>query len=286
MAARDLGRAQEFAKTHGFTTAYGSYEELVRDPKVDLVYVATVHSKHFEHVKLALNAGKAVLCEKAFMVSAKEAREVIALAAQKHVLLAEAIWTRYLPMRFKLDEILAGGVISTPLSLYASLAVPIAQKERIVRPELGGGALLDLGVYPINFALMCFGSDTAKVSSATSVKGPTGVDMADTAVLTWADGRIATVHCNARIRSDRGGWVYGDKGYVQVLNINNCEGIRVFDLNDKLVASYDTPPQITGFEYQVRSCKKALESGKTECPEMPHSEIQRVMDIIEQIRAL
>jgi predicted dehydrogenase len=285
VAARDLGRAQNFAKTHGFTTAYGSYEELVHDPKVDLVYVATVHSLHFAHVKLCLNAGKAVLCEKAFMVNAKEAREVLALAEQKKVLLAEAIWTRYLPMRRKIDEILAGGAIGTPSSLYASLSYPMAQKERILRPELGGGALLDIGVYPINFALMCFGSDTAKVASATTVKGSTGVDMADTAVLTWDDGRMATVHCDARARSDRGGWVYGDKGYVQVLNINNCEGIRVFDLDDKLVASYETPPQITGFEYQVRACKKAFESGKTECTEMPHSEILCVMDIMDRIRA-
>jgi predicted dehydrogenase len=283
VASRDLNRAKAFAEKYKTGKAYGSYLEMAGDPGVDLIYVATPHSHHYEHMKLCLEQGKHVLCEKAFTVNAAQAKELIALGKKKRLLVAEAIWTRYLPMRAVMDKILAEGIIGRAASLTANLCQAVAHIERLVKPELAGGALLDMGVYTINFALMCFGSDIADISSVW-VKYKTGVDAANSITFTYKDGRIAILESGFTCRSDRRGVVAGDKGYIEFLNINNCEGIRVYNTEDKLLASYKTPKQITGFEYQVEACKRAIGEGRIECPEMPHAEIIRVMEIMDKIR--
>jgi predicted dehydrogenase len=283
VASRDLDRAKAFAGKFKIERFYGSYLEMARDPGVDLIYVATPHSHHYEHMKLCLEQGKHILCEKAFTVNAAQAKEVIALGKKKRLLVTEAIWTRYLPMRTVMDKILAEGIIGNAVSLTANLCQAVAHIERLVKPKLAGGALLDMGVYTINFALMCFGSAIADIN-AVRVKYKTGVDAMNSITFTYKDGRIAILESGFTCRSDRRGVVAGDKGYIEFLNINNCEGIRVYDTQDKLLASYKTPKQITGFEYQVEACKKAIEAGSIECPEMPHAEIIRVMEIMDKIR--
>jgi predicted dehydrogenase len=285
VASRDYKKAKEFADKYGIPKAYGSYEEMLQDPEIDLVYVATPHSHHYEHMKLCLEHGKHVLCEKAFTVNAAQAKEIIKLGEKKKLLVAEAIWTRYLPMRKVMDKIIAEGAIGTPWTLTANLCQIIAHIERIVKPELAGGALLDMGVYTINFALMTFGSDIERIE-ASRVPYKTGVDASDAITLIYKDGRMANLHTSILARSDRRGMVFGDKGYIEFLNINNCEGIRVFSTDDKLLASYDTPKQLTGFEYQVEACRKAIEAGAVECPEMPHSEILKVMEIMDAVRKI
>ncbi|MDO4475733.1 MAG: Gfo/Idh/MocA family oxidoreductase [Lachnospiraceae bacterium] len=283
IASRNLEKARSFADEYGFEKAYGSYEEMVADPEVELVYIATPHSHHYEHMKLCIEHGKPVLCEKAFTQNAAQAREILALAEEKKVFVTEAIWTRYMPMRWKLDEILASGVIGEPLSISATLSYVISQNERIYRPELAGGILLDCGVYPINFASMVFGDDFSDVK-ATALLNDLGVDMSTNIALTWPDGKTAYLHADARVADDRQGIVRGSKGYVVCKNINNCEGLEVYDTNHQLVASYETPAQITGYEYEVLSCMKALQEGALECPEMPHSETIRIMELMDRIR--
>jgi predicted dehydrogenase len=285
VASRDYAKAKAFATEHGVSRPYGSYAEMLADPAIDLVYIATPHSHHYEHIKLCLEAGKNVLCEKAFTLNVAQAKEVLALGEQKKLLVAEAIWTRYLPMRWVLDGVLASGAIGTPYSLSANLCYPLMLHERNIKPELGGGALLDLGVYTVNFALMTFGSDIASIDAVVQ-KYKTGVDTMSSVTLTYADGKMALLHSSMLVRSDCYGMVYGDKGYIAFSNINNCEGIRVYDIEGKLAESYSPPPQINGFEYQVLACKKALETGISECPEMPHTEIIRVMEILDRIRAI
>ncbi len=161
IASRDIVKARSFAEHWGFKKAYGSYQELVDDPDVDLVYIATPHSHHYPHTKLALEAGKPVLCEKAFMANAREAEEILNLAHRKGIFITEAIWTRYMPLSLKVKELLDAGEIGEPRIVNASLCYYMDHKERILRPDLCGGALLDLGVYSINFARMYFGSDFA-----------------------------------------------------------------------------------------------------------------------------
>lgn len=284
IGSRSLERAEAFAEKWGFEKAYGSYEEMLNDPEVELVYVATPHSHHYQYAKMCLEHGKHVLVEKAFTVNAAQAEELINLSHEKGLLLAEAIWTRYMPSRKMIDDILASGVIGEVTSLSANLGYVLAHVDRMQNPELAGGALLDLGVYPINFALMAFHGEVAKVTS-TAVMSPAGIDWRNNVTLTFDDGKIAVLFADMLSLTDRQGVINGSKGYLEVQNINNCEEIRVFDLERKMVARYEVPEQINGYEYEVMACMKAIEEGKVECEEMPHSETLRVMKLMDGIRA-
>ena len=283
VASRQYGKAAAFAGRFGFAKAFGSYEALVEDPDVDLVYVATPHSLHYDHVRLCLGHGKAVLCEKAFMANAREAEEVTRISEENNVFLAEAIWTRYMPFRKTLRDIVDSGAIGRPMMLSAHLGYPVADKERLVRPELGGGALLDLGVYAINFALMMFGNDIADITSSCT-KSDTGVDLQNSIIFRYADGKIADLQSTALCASDRQGIVCGDRGYIVCDNINNMLKADLYDAGHALVGTYNAPAQITGFEYQVRACIDAIREGRNETPYMPHSETLRVMKIMDSLR--
>ena len=263
VAARSFERAQAFAEKYGFSKAYGSYEEMLADPQVDLVYIATPHSHHYLHAKMCLEAGKNVLCEKAFTVNADQARKLFALAKEKNLLITEAIWTRYMPSRKMIDDIISSGVIGEVTAVIANLNYAISEVERIRKPELAGGALLDVGVYTINFASMVLG-DKLKDVQATAIFRE-GVDMLDTIAMVFEGDRMATLQCGAR-------------------EINNPEKITVFDKEHKEVAVYLPPAQITGYEYEVEACARAIAQGEKECPEMPHDETVRVMEIMDGIR--
>lgn len=283
VASRDLKRAEKFAQQWGFEKAYGSYEEMVQDPQVEFVYVASPHSHHYEHAKLCLTHDKHVLVEKAFTVNARQARELIQLSEEKGLLLAEAIWTRYMPSRRMIDDILACKAIGNVTSLTANLGYILPHVERMQNPELAGGALLDLGVYPINFALMAFHGEIKDVH-ATAIMSPKGIDWVNSITLTFEEEKMAVLHSDMLAQTDRQGVISGDQGYLEVQNINNCEEIRVFGLDRKMTARYQVPEQINGYEYEVISCIRAIEAGKTECEEMPHSEILRVMELLDRIR--
>ncbi|MFI3174110.1 MAG: Gfo/Idh/MocA family oxidoreductase [Bacillota bacterium] len=283
IAARDLSRAEAFAKEHHITKAYGSYEEMLSDPEVKLVYVATPHSHHYEHITLSLEHNKHVLCEKAFTANATQAKKVLTLAKEKNLLLAEAIWTRYTPSCKILQKIIESGVIGEATSLSASLGYAIDHVPRIMDLNLAGGSLLDLTVYPINFAMMLFGNDIKSISSSCVIE-ETGVDTMDSVTFVYNDGKIAQLFTTVHSNIARLGIINGSKGYIMVDNINNPMNAKVFDLSHTEIASHDMPKQITGFEYQVDACVKAINSGKLECEEMPHSEILRVMEICDDLR--
>jgi predicted dehydrogenase len=285
VASRDYGRAKAFADEWGFQKAYGSYEEMLEDPQVELVYVATPHSHHYQYAKMSLEHGKHVLIEKAFTVNEKQARELIALSEEKNLLLAEAIWTRYMPGRRMIDEVVASGVIGEVTSLTANLGYPLRNVDRMQNPNLAGGALLDLSVYPINFALMTFHGQVKDVQ-ASAVMSPRGIDWRNSITLTFEDGKMAVLHSNMLALLDREGVINGEKGYIKVRNINNCEEISVYNEAREVTARYEVPKQITGYEYEVLACMKAIQEGKNECPEMPHSEILRVMKLMDQVREI
>ncbi len=175
------------------------------------------------------------------------------------------------------------GVIGDVTSVTANLGYNLSGIERLEKPELAGGALLDLGVYPINFALMVL-KDKIKSVQATVVMSPAGVDWSNSITLTFENDKIAVLSSDMRAATNRMGVICGSKGYIEVHNINNCEKIDVFDNDHNLVADYPVPEQINGYEYEVASCIKAIHEGKTECPEMPHSETLRVMRLLDEIR--
>lgn len=283
IGSRSKEKSESFAAEFGVEKAYGSYVELAKDDTLDLIYIATPHSRHFEDCMICLENGRNVLCEKAFTANAAQARQVLKYAEENGLFVSEAIWTRFMPMRYSLDSLIAGGVIGSITSLTANLGYSLAHVERLVKPELAGGALLDLGVYTINFALMTFGSNIKDIRSAC-VKNEYGVDSYNSIIMTFEDGKTAVLHSNMLANTDRRGIIYGNKGRIEFDNINNCEGISVI-LNDGSVSRYETPGQITGYEYEVTASLKAISQGKTECAEMPHSETIRVMEIMDGLRS-
>lgn len=284
VGSRSCEKAQALADEFGATKAYGSYEELVQDENIDLIYIATPHSHHYEHMKLCIENGRNILCEKSFTYNKKQAEEIIALAKKKKVYLAEAIWTRYMPSRKMINDLLASGIIGEVKTVTCNLSYPISGNERIIRPELAGGALLDLGVYGINFIIMHMGKDFSGMEASVMMT-ETGVDGQETITVMYHDGRMGVATHSIYGRSDRKGIFYGDKGYIIVENINNPSSIDVYDLDDKLVKHLDVPEQITGYEYEVMESMEMIRQGKLESESMPHSETIYIMGLMDDLRA-
>ena len=282
VAARDIERANAFKDKFSFEKAYGSYEEMLSDPNVELVYIATPHSHHAEHAKLCIEYGKPVLCEKAFTVNREQAEEVFAFAKEKGVFVAEAIWTRYMPSRKVINEIVESGIIGDIKTITANLCYPISSVERIVKPELAGGALLDVGVYCLNFAVMHKGNDIVSIESAVSMEGE--VDGQETINLFYDDGTMAVLTSGIYGRSDRKGIFYGEKGYIIVENINNPGKISVFDTDDKLLKEVVFDEIYNGYEYELLECMKCIKEGKLEPDSMPHDDTLFIMHLMDSIR--
>ncbi len=282
IASRSIGKATEFAGRWNIPKAYGSYEDMVKDNDVDLVYIATPHSHHFPHAMLALNAGKPVLVEKAFTANAAEAEELIETARSKGLFITEAIWTRYMPLSHKVKEIMESGIIGKPRVITATLCYMMEFKERILRPDLCGGALLDLGVYALNFARMYFGTDIVRTVSNCHM-GPTGIDLQECISLSYADGKMANLQAGTLCLNDRQGIINGTEGYIRVDNINCPEVVEVYR-NYELVERYVKPEDmVNGYEYQVIEARRCIEAGLPESPMMPH---QETLDIMKQMDGL
>ena len=284
VGARHQERQQKIADTNRFIKAYGSYEELAADQNIDLVYVAVPHSHHFRAARLAIEAGRNVLCEKSFTVNASQAEELIRMAEEKGVLVTEAIWTRYMPSRQIIQELIQNGAIGDLRSIYCNLCYKIDQVERITDPNLAGGALLDLGVYGVHFTRMILGDAEPEIE--TSAVFDHGVDMAETITMKYPGNILVSMQFDATCASDRIGILMGTRGYMEIQNINNPEEIRVYNENHRLTAVHPVPEQITGYEYEVLSCADAIASHKLECPEIPHSETIAVMKILDRIRKI
>lgn len=283
VASRDLVKSQEFIKKHGFQKAFGSYEEMLADSEVELIYIATPHSHHYRHMKKCLEAGKHVLCEKAFTVNARQAEEIFALAKEKNLLVTEAIWTRYMPSRKMINDLLDEKIIGEVRKLTANLNYHICKVERIIRPELAGGALLDVGVYPLNFACMSFGNQIADIQSVVQMT-ETGVDGENVITLFYEDGKVAVLTSGIHGLSDRQGIFYGSEGYMVVDNINNPIGIKVYNKDRELVKNLPVPEKISGYEYEIMETIDCIKNHRLECPSMPHEDTIKMMRIMDGLR--
>lgn len=284
VASRTLEKAQAFAKEYGIQKAYGSYAEMLADPEVELVYVATPHSHHYRNMKACIEAGKHVLCEKAFTANAKQAEEIFALAKEKDVLVTEAIWTRYMPSRQIINDLLAEGVIGEVKTLTANLDYAVGHLERMRRPELAGGALLDVGVYPLNFALMHFGSRIAGKHSMAHLT-ETGVDGQNVITLSYEDDRLAVLTSGMYGLSDRQGIFYGSEGWMVVDNVNDPLEVKVYGKDRSLIREIAMPEQISGYEYEIRETIECIRKGERECPSMSHADTLEVMRLLDEFRS-
>ena len=292
VASRSLAKAEKFAKDYGFGCAYGSYEELAKDPAVDLIYIATPHSEHYNNILLCLEHGKNLLVEKAFTANALMASEVIALAEEKGVFLSEAMWTRFLPAVQMVKDLILAGKIGKVESVEADFSMPLSHIERLRKPELAGGALLDLGIYSLTFADIFLtddeiaGAENHIVQTKTHcVKFDTGVDATDWIDLVYANGQVAHLKTSMVAPLKNEGVIYGEAGFIRVQNLNDMVEIQLFDKTGTLLESI-APPRIENcYEYEVLACKAALEKGQKECAEMPHTKTMQMMTQMDGLRA-
>ena len=283
VGSRSQEKADEFARKWDVKKAYGSYAELLADPDVDLVYVGTPHSHHYDVTREALLAGKPCLVEKAFMANRREAKEIIDLAHEQKVFLAEAIWTRYQPVVNMVRELISNGRIGTPRLLTATLGYSMGEKPRIMRADLCGGALLDLGVYALNFVRMFFPADIVSIDSQC-VKSTTGMDLTNAITLVLADGMLCNLQSSAACVGDNIGVIAGTEGNLIIDNINNPQTITVNGPDRTYIETIRVPKQITGYEYQFVACRQALIDGLLEPLEMPHKETLYIMELMDGLR--
>ena len=282
IASRSKEKADAFAEKWKMRKAYGSYSELIADPSVDLVYVATPHSHHYDVTREALMAGKPCLVEKAFMANYRQAKEIVTLARERKVFLAEAIWTRYQPVVAMMRELI-GSRIGTPKLLTATLGYSMGDKPRIMRADLCGGALLDLGVYALNFVRMFFDADILLITSQC-VKSQTGMDLTNAMTLTLSNGVLCNLQSSAACVGDNIGVIAGTDGNLIIDNINNPQKITVNGPDRTYIETISVPQQITGYEYQFVACRQALIDGLLEPKEMPLEETLYIMQLMDGLR--
>ena len=282
IASRSKEKADAFAEKWKVKKAYGSYSELIADPSVDLVYVGTPHSHHYDVTREALLAGKPCLVEKAFMANHRQAKEIVALARERKVFLAEAIWTRYQPVVAMMRELISSR-IGTPRLVTATLGYSMGDKPRIMRADLCGGALLDLGVYALNFVRMFFDADIVSLTSQC-VKSRTGMDLTNAMTLVLSDGVLCNLQSSAACVGDNIGVIAGTEGNLIIDNINNPQKITVNGPDRTYIETIHVPQQITGYEYQFMACRQALIDGLLEPREMPLEETLYIMELMDGLR--
>ncbi|MCW2618011.1 MAG: putative oxidoreductase [Modestobacter sp.] len=282
VASRSLDRARDFASRHGIERAHGSYKEILADPDVDVLYVATPHPQHHAIALAALHAGKALLIEKAFTATVAGAREVVDLSRETGVFVMEAMWTRFQPAVVRMRELIADGAIGEVRSVQADLGVQrdFDPTDRLFSQELGGGALLDLGVYVVSFAQMLLG-DPATVT-ATGSLFETGVDAEASLLLGYADGRSATLMTSLRNALPGQARVFGTAGWIDVLPRFHHPQTIVLHRAGADPEEITLPQLGGGYSHELIEVTQCLRAGRTESAVMPLADTLAVQEVLEQ----
>lgn len=323
VGSRTLASAQQFAEPRGIARAYGSYEEFVKDPDIDVVYVATPHIRHKEDCILCLEAGKAVLCEKPFALNSRDAQAIVNIAREKRLFCMEAMWMRFLPMAQQVQEMIRNGVIGDVRFLTADFGYPTEfdPESRFFNPALGGGALLDRGVYPLSLAFFLLGKPIY-VSGYAHV-GSTGVDEQSTMVLGYKEGMTATLSSTLRTYASNSATIVGTRGKILIhdpfcrpeeISITHFsedpvvmtthsskspgglkEDFKLFLKGNKLFrklkalkpSSTQKRLQIAkgnGYRYQAEEVVRCLTAGELESPIMPLDETVHILSVMDELR--
>ncbi len=285
IGSRDHAKAHAFAETHNIPASHGSYQKLVDDPHVDVVYVATPHPFHAEHALLALNAGKRVLCEKPFTINARELEEVVRVARDKKLFLMEAMWTRFFPIMFKVRELVKDGAIGEVRMVEADFGfrAGVTPEGRLFNRTLGGGALLDVGVYPISFAHMVLGAPDRITGLATI--GETGVDEQSAMILGFPGGALAILSTAVRTNTPHIAQVIGTEGRIAIpTNWWKPESL-ILTRSGQADETIELPANPAGFMYEAEEVGKCLRAGKLESDIMPLDESLAVMRTMDTLRS-
>jgi predicted dehydrogenase len=286
VGSRTQEKADAYAAEFGIPHAHGSYEALVADPDVDVVYVATPHPSHVADATLALNAGKHVLLEKPYTINAAEARVVADLARERGLVVLEAMWTRWMPHMIRLREIIAAGTLGDVRTVIVDHNQSLSQDpaHRLQDPALGGGALLDLGIYPVSFAWDVFGAPTTiqAISSPTA----TGVDRQTAMLFGYADGQQAVMHTASDTMGPNAAAVIGTKAWVQLDPIwYTPTTMRVIATDGTVIEEFDGRTEGRGMQFQAAQLERIVASGRLEDDILPPSQSVAIMESLDTIRA-
>ncbi len=282
VASRSKRKAKDFAEKHGIPKSYGSYEELAEDPSVDIVYIATIHPLHYENTIFCLERKKAVLCEKPFAMNVAEVKGMIASAKKNDTFLMEALWTNFLPSILKVKELLKEKVLGEPVSIKADFGFlrPFDGDHRFFRPELGGGSLLEIGIYPVYLALLLFGYPDN--CSAHSVLSPTGTDLSTGIFLSWKSGQFAQLASSFSVELDTEAVIYCTKGKITLH--------KRFHMPTKLtITKNDETSEIpitwhgNGYNYEAEEVMRCLANNHIESPSLTHGFSLTLMHLLERI---
>ncbi len=283
--SRTLEKAQAFIDEHGGRYAFGSYQELARCEDVDIIYVASPHPMHFENAMLCLENGKAVLCEKPFTLNAAQAKELVKTARDKKIFLMEAMWTRFIPAIVKVRQLLKDGAIGEVKNFTADFGVRFEfdPEHRAFCPTLGGGALLDLGVYPISLASMVFGTRPKKIVSVVNI-GSTGVDYNESLSFLYESGAVASISAGLEAKTAIEAVVSGTEGSIKLDSMFfRTKRITLAQGEKTEVMDFDFDGH--GYQFEAEHAGQCLIDGKTESDVMGLDESIEIMETLDEIRA-
>ena len=285
VASRSIDRAKAFAAEFGIARAHGSYRDILDDPDVDALYIATPHPQHRAIALAALRAGKAIMVEKAFTVTPGATREIAALAAETGVFAMEAMWTRFQPAVVRMRELVADGAIGEVRAVQIDLGVrnPLEPGDRFVDPALGGGALFDLTVYPVSFAQMVLGTPTAV--DARGVVTPEGIDLEESVVLAFASGATATMTCTLRCATPGQARLFGTEGWIDVLPRFHHPETIVLHRGGRDAEEITLPHTGGGYYHELVEVTECVAAGRTESAVMPLADTVAVQDVMGEIAA-
>lgn len=285
VASRSQAKADAFGKKWGIPKRYPNYQSLAEDPDVDVVYIATPHSHHYENMLMCLEAGKHVLCEKAFTLNSAQAEECIVLAREKNLFLMEAMWMRFNPAIDRVKGWVQEGLLGDIRLLTADFCLNKAYEpaHRLYNPELGGGALLDLGIYPLSFATFMLGYPQNITGQAHLSKD--GVDILDTYQLTYENGATASLVCGLGIYNPCEAFIAGDKGYIRVHERFYRPDRLTLHFDGQKPREFEIPYRGNGYVYEIEEVHACLREGRMESKIMPLDETLKLMRIMDGLRA-
>lgn len=282
VASRSQESADAFADAYDIPVRYASAEAMASDPNVDIVYIATPHSAHDEGLRIMIEHGKPVLCEKSFTTDARQAREIFALAKEKHVFVMEAFWTKLCPVYREVERVLASGAIGEIRAVTAQYGYTTAREARKFDPQLAGGTLLDIGVYAIGFACMMMGYDVDAVAS-NLVMNDVGTDAID-AIILRRGGAVANLTCAIGAQMPTTGTVFGTKGRIEIPEFKNPQRVTVI-VDGQEPTVLERPFDVNGYEYEIREAMACVAAGKTQSELITPAQTIAVMEIMDQVRA-
>lgn len=283
VASRTVGAAESFAREFNIPVAYGSYDELTEDPNIELVYIATIHPLHYELSKKLLERGKSVLCEKPIGINRAQAEDLFKTAKENNAFICEAVWTRFFPWVREVKDIIASGEIGKPVLMQSNFGSKKTGSSWIHNPELGGGALLDLGIYNITAAAMLLGRDF-DIEYTDCRLSDKGVDNHSVTYLKYKNGVGASLMSSIDMCTDSKITLMCENGIIEIAGVANWKNTKVY--NEKKELIHEIAPKFeTGYVFELKKCIDDIKAGKLECEEITHDETLFVMGVMDELRS-